>query len=387
MNFEHSELSALLNNLPPAARKDFLVAAIYFPGFHSTPYHESVFGFGWSEWQLVKNARPRFAGHRQPIEPLWGHYDEADPAWAAKEIDLAADHGIDAFIIDWYWYAGLKILHEQLENGFMKAPNRNRLKFGLMWANHNWANCFPAPLVGPLPPMLPIRHSLEDLDRVVDHCTERYFHESNYWHIEGKPWFSFFLLSMLLQHLGGEVVVGKAIERMRNRAVKNGLPGLYLGIFTGSSHEAVRAKSLGFDHSTTYNFTESDEHRTGVAMDHYEALMKTHAKQWPQMAGAGLPHWPVVTQGWDVSARNHPQEPWPPVRGEWPWGHVIQDNTPERFAQMVYACRRFLSSQSSQTTRVMVVNAFNEWTEGSALLPTKDQGHQVIAAFKAALTA
>ena len=49
---------------------------------------------------------PRFPGHHQPLKPLWGYFDESDPAWTAKEIDLAADNGIDVFLYDWYWYSG-----------------------------------------------------------------------------------------------------------------------------------------------------------------------------------------------------------------------------------------------------------------------------------------
>src|SRR3954470_20272738 len=75
------------------------VAAYYFPGFHLDS--RGVFPPGQSEWAGVANARPRFPGHQQPKVCAWGPYDAADPAWAAKEIDLAADHGITAFIYDW----------------------------------------------------------------------------------------------------------------------------------------------------------------------------------------------------------------------------------------------------------------------------------------------
>ena len=42
--------------------------------------NEAVHGAGWTEWELVKKAQPRFPGHRQPKVPLWGYEDEADPA-------------------------------------------------------------------------------------------------------------------------------------------------------------------------------------------------------------------------------------------------------------------------------------------------------------------
>ncbi len=99
-----------------------------------------------------------------------------------------------------------------------------------------------------------------------------------------------------------------------------------------------------------------------------------------------MPYWPVVTHGWDVTPRNHPYEPWPPVRWAWPWGHIVTGNTPERFGQLVYAARQFMQSHSHKP-KVMVLNAWNEWTEGSMLLPTKDEGYGVLKALKAALTA
>ena len=46
------------------------------------------------------------------------------------------------FLFDWYWYSGVKLMEEALENGFLKAPNRKRLKFALMWANHRLVGCW-----------------------------------------------------------------------------------------------------------------------------------------------------------------------------------------------------------------------------------------------------
>ena len=73
-----------------------------------------------------------------------------------KKINAAADSGIDAFVFDWYWYDG-PYLERALDEGFLNAPDRSRIKFALMWANHDWmdrhpinfANSFNAPLVYP----------------------------------------------------------------------------------------------------------------------------------------------------------------------------------------------------------------------------------------------
>jgi hypothetical protein len=367
-----------------AGRSDFDVACIYYPGFHPTPFMESRHGFGWSEWDITMRCRPRFPGHRQPIEPGWGPFDESDPAWSAREVDAAADHGIDAWIFDWYWYSGIEIWNEALDRGFLHAPNRTRMKFGLMWANHTWQNNHPASLTDALSNLLPIRHSPEDLDRVLDAWSARYFSQPNYWRIEGKPWCSFFLLGSLMDHLGGAAGVGRSLEWMRRRAQRNGEPDLYLGVFTGSTAEGKTAIELGFDHVTTYNVVGGRNQQQRQPLVPYDDVMLAHQDLWLEFLHAGVPYWPVVTQGWDVSARNHPHEPWPPSKWSWPWGHIVIDNTPERFEQLVRSCRQFLSLQTHRP-RAMVLNAWNEWTEGSVLLPLRDGGDAVLRALRSAL--
>ena len=61
-----------------------------------------------------------------------GYVDESDPAVMARKIDAAADHGIDAFIFDWYHYDTGPFLNGCLDRGYLKASNRQHVKFGLM---------------------------------------------------------------------------------------------------------------------------------------------------------------------------------------------------------------------------------------------------------------
>jgi len=71
------------------------VAAYYFGNYHpGDPRNARQKGPDWTEWNLVREAKPRFPGHRQPRVPLWGHGDESDPAVMARKIDAAADYGV-----------------------------------------------------------------------------------------------------------------------------------------------------------------------------------------------------------------------------------------------------------------------------------------------------
>ena len=85
-------------------KKQYEVAAYYFPNYHYDDRVQEWHGEGWNEWDLVKNARPRFEGHVQPKVPLWGYENEADPKVMEKKIEAAASHGLSAFIFDWYWH-------------------------------------------------------------------------------------------------------------------------------------------------------------------------------------------------------------------------------------------------------------------------------------------
>lgn len=126
---------------------DITVACYYFPNYHtrdrSDPRISNQHWENWSEWELVKQARPRFKGHHQPNIPAWGYTDEKDPKVMGKKIQAAVEHGIDVFIFDWYHYNGKPFLNRCLDQGFLKAKNHREMQFSLMWANHNWQDLYP----------------------------------------------------------------------------------------------------------------------------------------------------------------------------------------------------------------------------------------------------
>jgi hypothetical protein len=106
-----------------------VIAAYYFPNYHVDPRNEAVHGKGWTEWQIVKYATPRYPGHRQPRVPQWGYENEADPRVMEKKIDVAAAHGVDLFIFDWYWYDDGPFLERCLNEGYLKARNNGQNEY------------------------------------------------------------------------------------------------------------------------------------------------------------------------------------------------------------------------------------------------------------------
>jgi hypothetical protein len=95
----HVLVALLSPRLVLRAAEPITVASYYFGNYHpGDPRNTRMKGATWSEWELVKAAKPRFPGHQQPKVPLWGYLDESDAKVMARKIAAAADHGIDAFM-------------------------------------------------------------------------------------------------------------------------------------------------------------------------------------------------------------------------------------------------------------------------------------------------
>jgi len=362
------------------------IAAIYCPLWHNYDHASSWKGEGWCEWELLKNAAPRFAGHYQPYRPTLGCFDESDPAWSAREIALAADHGIDVFLVDWYWYNGVRIMEEALEEGLLKAKNRNKMRFALMWANHNWADYFPPPFGQKWNSWLPSRHSPRDWARVMDYCVEHYFRKPNYWRVDGRLFFSLFEPLRLVRELGGHKEFRKILSATQRRLAKAKLPPLHLNAMLWGDRDVDELKEAGYASITSYNITGSGKVSENLT-ERYEDVIEAHAQRWKVMAQASLPHCPVVTIGWDVTPRCERTVPWPfppsPLSGnrDYPYGAVVVGNTPELFEKL---CQRGLKHclETKPAPFALFVNAWNEWTEGSFLLPEKRYGTRYLEAMK-----
>lgn len=367
-------------------------AVYYFPNFHVDPRNEAVHGKGWTEWELMKHAGPRFPGHMQPKIPAWGYEDEADPAVMAKKIDAAADHGLDAFIFDWYWYEG-PFLERALNEGFLGAPNRNRMKFALMWANHDWKNFHPGNRdTANYKITFPWTTRKDTIPYVWDYLIEHYLTQPNYWKINGKPYFSIYAISRFIAQMGGVEDAAEVLADFRARAKAAGLPGLHLNavgldMLDRSPQSAARHDQVvkaGFDSCTSYNcvclsekwmqeFPRVDFQE--MADDYIEVAKKT-------MRALPFPFYPVITTGWDPSPRTIQSEVYDPTPC-YPW-MAVMESSPEKLADATRKTAELLMTRPADE-RIMFFNAWNEWTEGSYLEPDNFYGMKLLEAVRDAL--
>lgn len=186
------------------------VAAYVFPNYHASALHNKLYSPGWTEYNLIRSARPWFEGHQQPRTPLLGELDESLPSTWEVYNKLCKNSGIDVLIWDWYWYDGKPCLHEALEEGFLEAKNTNDVKFACMWTNHPWYILYPTKQTdgsNAYPPSFDAPDfSYEEAFRSLSYIVTRYFNQPNYWKIDGKPVICIWDARRLEQKLGLEGV-------------------------------------------------------------------------------------------------------------------------------------------------------------------------------------
>lgn len=367
------------------------IAAYYFPNYHPDARNAQVHGPGWTEWELVRRAEPRFEGHHQPRVPLWGYEDEADPLVMARKIAAAADHGIDAFIFDWYWYADGPFLQRGLEQGFFGAPNNQRLKFAIMWANHNWVDIHPATRQACQSRSSPLlyRGPLEraGFDTLVEHTIATYFRHPSYWLVDGAPYYSIYDLSALVEGLGGVEATRAALADFRARTRAAGFRDLHLnqvlwntGILPGERalrNPNERLHALGFDSFTSYVWIHHAALDTFPETP-YARVFQRYLDYWQRAAAEiNLPYYPNASVGWDSSPRTVQSDVF--THAGYPFTPVLSGATPQAFKAALLEIKARMDASGS---RILTVNSWNEWTEGSYLEPDTRHGMAFLEALR-----
>jgi len=379
-----------LGNLPaaraaePAPRGDAIeVAAYYFPQFHPDRRNDGWHGTGWTEWEIVTRGEPRFPGHLQPNLPTWGLEDESDPRVFERKIDAAAGHGLSAFIFDWYWYENETFLAGALERGYLRARNNERLKFALMWANHDWWDLYPHKRAMPLYTLLPGAPSTapESFRRATDTVIERYLGHRSYWRLDGRPYFSIYDLGALEAGAGGREQTRAALDDFRARARSAGHGEMHLNaVITQWTPEPEKVLTeLGFDSATHYTWIHHEYDALTEIATPYSKLRQLAPQTWARLdRDLPVPYIPTVSMGWDPSPRTAQSDVYEHLG--YPFTPVLTGNTPGQFRQALESQRSFLLERDGP--RVATVNAWNEWPEGSFLEPGRRHGMAYLAALE-----
>jgi hypothetical protein len=364
------------------SKQSYDVAAYVWPSYTGDePRTRMFWPEGNGEWETVRKATAKYPGHTWPRKPLWGYNNEADPRVMEMQIDAAADHGVNVFIYDWYWYDRRPFLEQCLNNGYLKARNNDRVKFYLMWANHDVTHLWDI-RVSQINGNIIWQASVDraEFETIAKRLIEKYFKHPSYYTIDDKPVFMIYDLKNLVKGLGGIQQTADAFEWFRNEAKRSGLPGLNL------QHTSWGAKQLnlsGLDAGNTTTPSEIVKHLAFDSQTHYQMVHFTKidrdyldiipdmVKEWNLMDTTyDIPYFPHVSLGWDNNPRYKDFKP-----------GVVKNNTPENIRKALELAKDYIDKHPNQPP-LITINSWNEWTETSYLQPDDIFGYGYLEAVK-----
>ncbi len=329
--------------IPKPVKTKINVGTYIFPGWYrgkKVYTNTSVKIENRSEWRLIA----KFPGPR----PLLGFYDDSIPEVNDWHIKWAVEAGISWFAFDWYWNREEKHLHRSLEEGFLNAKYKNMMKFCVNWCNH------------PLDWKKPLDFSPEALTEMMDYCIKNYFLLPNYLKINNRPVFMVWNMQAVIDANGGaENFRENVLPKVNAVCNKAGLGDLFLIVVTQKPYH-FDEKGITDAHAS-YSFasamTDSRYEVPGSAP--YSEMVDRLPEEWEIMKQLKIPYIVTTQAGWDDTPRTLGHG------NNTPW--VRTDNNVKLFERTLREGKVNVVSNFP----FFIIEAWNEWGEGSFIEPGK----------------
>jgi hypothetical protein len=318
----------------PVDTNGYQVGVYYFPGWYDA-----------TRWAPILSWPNR--------KPVLGWYAEGSPEVADWQIKWMLEHGITWIAYDWYWCKGGRHLEHGIHDAFFKARYQHMIKFCLLYANHNPKGTT----------------SMEDSIALTKFWIENYFKRPNYLRVDGKPVIIIFSTHRITEDMGHQNV--KAMfDKMDAVCREQGIPGIYMVACARGDLASVKAlKEEGYSALSGYNYPGLD-----IGDKHclpFTHLTKTTEGVWNKVADAGLiKEIPCLSGGWDP-------RPW---HGPSP-SIYYPDINPTTFLAHCQAAKKFLDTRDTPP-HLCIVEAWNEWGEGSIIEPHAEYGFGFLDAIR-----
>jgi hypothetical protein len=358
------------------------VIAFYLPQYHPIPENDAWWGKGFTEWTNVTKARPLFRGHYQPHLPAdLGFYDLRVAESREAQADLARQYGVSGFCYYHYWFSGRRLLHRPFDE--VLRSGRPDFPFCLCWANENWTRIWDG---GGSDVLMEQIYSEED-DLAHIRWLANAFVDPRYIRIENKPLFIIYRAHELPD-------IRKTTAIWRSECRRLGIGEVFLcRVDTGT--DVLPPNEVGLDAAVEFQpefaslgmllslrrlrlgqwrsndvrfFLRRKFLDDNINVQNYRHLMSSMTKR----TQPNYLRFPCVTPSWDNSPRRRRN----PI--------VFAGSSPELFHQwLLETLAKLMKSRNS--SRILFVNAWNEWAEGNHLEPDQRYGTAYLEALKEAL--
>jgi len=343
----------------PAAR----LIAFYLPQYHPIPENDAWWGAGFTEWTSVTKARPVCPGHYQPHVPSdLGYYDLRSAEARQAQAQLARDYGIYGFCYYHYWFNGKRLLDLPLRE--ILASGQPDFPFCLCWANENWNRAWDGRDEEPL--IAQSYSPRDDLEHIK--WLAPILKDKRYIRINNKP--------LLLIYRANKLPDPRVTVRLwRDYARQSGLGEIFLCRVESYPDEHTDPAAIGFDASIEFqpDWTNLGSELTHIPLGNHRIYeYAPFAERQIRKTDTPYRRFPCVVPAWD----NSPRRPRNAL--------IFSGSNPEIY-------EKWLASAIAKTRswptgeRVVFINAWNEWGEGSHLEPDVKFGRGYLEATRRAL--
>lgn len=345
------------------------VIALYLPQYHPIPENDKAWGKGFTEWTNVAAAKPRFVGHRQPMQPTdLGYYDLRVDSIMPEQIALAKQQGIYGFCYYYYWFSGKRALEMPLDK--MLKHKEWDFNFMICWANENWTKRWDG-----LDEEVILEQKYRDDDPIrFIKDVESILLDKRYIRIDNKP--------VLMVYRPEKINAKKYVKVWREYFRKNYNLELHLVTVWGSTTDDPRIH--GFDAAMQFfpgavgaregfaeNYHVSEQETKANLLDvrqvstvvNYRKVVKNQQEYLTKQIKQKFPLYECIAPSWDNDARKKGQG-----------GIVFSYENPDIYYKWL---KNALEVQNKNNCFTFV-NAWNEWAEGTVLEPTSHYGHAVL---------
>jgi hypothetical protein len=357
------------NSQKASAVDDVKLIAFYLPQFHPFPENNEWWGEGFTEWTNVTKAEPQFPGHYQPHLPAdFGYYDLRLPEVRERQAQIAREYGIHGFCYHYYWFAGRILMDRPIRD--MLESGKPDFPFCICWANEPWSRRWDG---SEHELLLPQPHDIETDERfILD--VRPFLKDPRYITVNGAPLIVIYRVSLLPDP-------NELFRRWRLIAANNGIPDLHIVMAeTFGQKDPYRygcdaavdfpPHRLAVPEVSQTVFAETEKNGfTGAVFDYRDVVaaeIKRPAADYILYRG--------VFPSWDNSAR----------RGK--SAHIFHNASPEFYEIWL----RSLIDDAKQNLpfgqRLVFINAWNEWAEGTHLEPDRRHGRQYLDATRRAVS-
>jgi len=345
---------------PRPAQTDFLLSAMYFPGWKQQEH---------GGWKPLEAFRER--------TPLLGYYDEGSPEVADWEIKWAVEHGIHAWIYCWFRLhenvghplsREALMLDHALHDGLFHARYRKLMRFAIMWENENLGG---------------VSSKQDLLANLLPFWLENYFHHPQYLVVDNKPVLFVFYMPHLVRDLGNAEAVADAMEEMREACRRDGFNGLIIageGRYQENDVPSLSAAS-GMDYAFSYCWYELGNNRP--QQEYIDRQIEIMAR-WRD-AGP-IRFFPTASMGWDPLPWQNPNSDKAIYRPETLIRWLL---SPDEYREVLSRTKNLMGTfaEDDLGRRLLVLDNWNEWCEGHYLAPHRRHGFGYLKAIREVFTA